>query len=125
MWTCTVSGREGTAYEGGRFKLRLQFPRDYPFSPPSVLFDTYIYHPGFLVTKQSTIPQPAWPVKFQRDCWSPRSTVQDVLLELQDAISTPEKFVNDVGITQELHKEPSEFHRKAAACTVEFARETP
>ena len=52
-------------------------------------------------------------------------SVQDVLLELQDAISTPEKFVNDVGITKELHKERTEFRRKAAACTVEFAGETP
>ena len=42
----TLFGPEGTPYENGRFKVRIDFPDDYPFSPPDVTFISKIFHPN-------------------------------------------------------------------------------
>jgi ubiquitin-protein ligase len=37
-WDVFIAGPPDTVYEGGIFRLRLKFPQDYPFSPPTLLF---------------------------------------------------------------------------------------
>ena len=39
-------GQAGTPWEGGTFKLKVDFPPDYPFKPPKVAFETKMYHPN-------------------------------------------------------------------------------
>ena len=41
-----IIGPEGTLYEGGFFKAKLDFPRDYPLNPPTMRFTSEIYHPN-------------------------------------------------------------------------------
>lgn len=41
-----LTGPDGTAYEGGCFTLDMKFPSEYPFKPPTVKFETKIYHPN-------------------------------------------------------------------------------
>lgn len=38
LWIVTMKGAKGTIYEGEVFKLRIEFPKDYPTVPPSVFF---------------------------------------------------------------------------------------
>lgn len=38
LWIITVTGAKNTLYEGEKYRLRVQFPADYPTSPPSVYF---------------------------------------------------------------------------------------
>ena len=38
LWVVTLAPPPGTIYAGERYRLRVQFPRDYPTSPPSVYF---------------------------------------------------------------------------------------
>ena len=40
----------GPPYEGGKFKLQINIPEDYPLEAPKVLFVTPIYHPNILGT---------------------------------------------------------------------------
>ena len=42
----TLVGPTGTPFEGGKFKIQVQFPTDYPFKPPQIKFLTKIYHPN-------------------------------------------------------------------------------
>ena len=39
-------GQVGTPWEGGTFKLKVDFPPTYPFEPPQVQFETKMYHPN-------------------------------------------------------------------------------
>lgn len=41
-----LRGPEGTPFEGGVFAARLNFPSDYPLSPPKMQFLTEIFHPN-------------------------------------------------------------------------------
>lgn len=38
IWIITMTGAPNTIYEGETYKLRVQFPKDYPIVPPSVYF---------------------------------------------------------------------------------------
>ena len=35
-WNASLSGPEGSPYEGGTFNLSISFPQDFPFKPPSI-----------------------------------------------------------------------------------------
>lgn len=37
-WVVTLNGVSGTIYDGEIFKLKMNFPKDYPSKPPSVYF---------------------------------------------------------------------------------------
>ncbi|KAG5522901.1 hypothetical protein RHGRI_034897 [Rhododendron griersonianum] len=39
-------GPKGTLYDGGSWKVRVKFPKDYPYSPPSLAFVDPIFHPN-------------------------------------------------------------------------------
>ena len=53
-WEVALFGPPDTLYQGGYFKAHMKFPRDYPYSPPSVRFVTKVWHPNvYEVSKQS------------------------------------------------------------------------
>ena len=38
VWVITLVGVEGTLFADEKYKLRIEFPKDYPAKPPSVYF---------------------------------------------------------------------------------------
>ena len=44
QWKATLTGPKDTSYGGGIFHLDINFPENYPESPPEILFITPIYH---------------------------------------------------------------------------------
>lgn len=46
QWRVTITPPQTSLYHGGRFKLILDFPLDYPFKPPRIQFETKIFHPN-------------------------------------------------------------------------------
>lgn len=45
-WEAVIFGPEETPWEGGSFRLTLDFTEDYPSRPPSVKFKSDIFHPN-------------------------------------------------------------------------------
>ena len=42
-WMGTISGSNGTVYEGLEYKLSIDFPEDYPYKAPTIKFTTPCY----------------------------------------------------------------------------------
>ena len=45
-WELVLVGPPDTPYEGGIFKAMMQFPDDFPNSPPEMQFISKMYHPN-------------------------------------------------------------------------------
>ena len=85
-WAGTVTGPEGSPYEGGTFFLKIDFPSDYPFKPPKIVFQTKIYHPN--INSKGEIC-----LDILKDQWSPSHTISAVLVSLQNLFTDPN--IND------------------------------
>ena len=79
VWRALLIGPADTPYEDGHFYINFKFPKDYPFKPPKMKFETKIYHPqvndsGFFYLASNV----------ERDNWSPALTISKVLLAIHD-----------------------------------------
>ncbi|KAH8315117.1 hypothetical protein KR059_009501 [Drosophila kikkawai] len=74
-WVAIINGPIETVYEGGHFRLDINFPSAYPFKPPMIRFVTRVYHCN--VDKYGAIC-----MDLLRDRWSPIITVSKVLLSI-------------------------------------------
>jgi len=46
VWKAVIFGPEKTMWEGGTFRLSLEFSEEYPNKPPKVRFVTKMFHPN-------------------------------------------------------------------------------
>jgi len=74
-WQATITGPEGSPYDGGIFYLRIEFPQDYPFKPPKVSFITKIYHCNVNTVGNICLD-------ILKEQWSPALTISKVLLSI-------------------------------------------
>lgn len=83
-WTATIIGPTETPYSGLTLKLSFSFPPNYPYSAPTVLFKTPIYHPNIDFSGRICLD-------ILKDKWSAVYNVQTVLLSLQSLLGEPNK----------------------------------
>jgi ubiquitin-conjugating enzyme E2 C len=83
-WTATMAGPSDTPYSGLEFKLSFSFPPNYPYSPPTVLFRTPIFHPNIDFSGRICLD-------ILKEKWSAIYNVQSVLLSLQSLLGEPNK----------------------------------
>ena len=82
IWFRNLIGNKNNLRAGGRFKLELFLPEDYPMAAPKVRFLTRIYHPN--VDKLGRIC-----LDILKDKWSPALQIRTVLLSIQALMSGP------------------------------------
>ena len=81
-WEATLIGAVDTPYEGGIFKLSINFPNNYPFVPPIIKFMTKIFHPNIHENGDICLDI----LKYH---WSPAYSILQVLLSLLSLLSDP------------------------------------
>ncbi|KAL6065645.1 Ubiquitin-conjugating enzyme E2 C [Balamuthia mandrillaris] len=81
-WIGTITGAEGTVYEGLTYKLSLSFPADYPYSAPTVKFVTPCFHPN--VDQYGNIC-----LDILKEKWSAIYNVSTILLSIQSLLGEP------------------------------------
>lgn len=69
-------------YEGLKYKLSLSFPSDYPFSAPTVRFETPCFHPN--VDTQGNIC-----LDILKEEWSAAYNVRTILLSIRSLLGEP------------------------------------
>ena len=81
-WGAVILGPIGTPYEGGVFHLTISIPTKYPFKPPSVIFNTKIYHPN--INSSGNIC-----LDILKSQWSPALTISKILLSICSLLADP------------------------------------
>ncbi|KAI7725539.1 hypothetical protein M8C21_025522 [Ambrosia artemisiifolia] len=115
-----IEGPEGTVYEKGVFKIKIQIPERYPFQPPIVTFGTPIYHPNIDTGGRICLDILNLPPK---GAWQPSLNISTVLTSIGLLLCEPNP---DDGLMCEASKEykynKQVFDQKARSMTEKFAR---
>ncbi|KAL3747503.1 hypothetical protein ACJRO7_016314 [Eucalyptus globulus] len=115
-----IEGPEESVYAGGVFKLRIQIPERYPFQPPSVTFQTPIYHPNIDNGGRICLDILNLPPK---GAWQPSLNISTVLTSIGLLLSEPNP---DDGLMCEASREykynRQAFDEKARYMTQKYAK---
>lgn len=82
-WLVKLPGPPDTPYESGVYGVLLEFPKNYPWTPPSVSFQTPIWHPNVCPSTGAVEMQALFPE------WLFNVSVLDLLRRLVDMLRTP------------------------------------
>lgn len=116
-WQATIFGPEDTPYQGGIFKLNINFTKDYPFKPPKIYFVTKIYH-------CNVNPQGGICLDILKENWSPALTISKVLLSICSLMAEPNPDDPLVPEIAELLRENKAQHdSEARTFTLQYANE--
>lgn len=106
-WEATIMGPSLSPYSGGIFKLSIQFPKDYPFKPPSIKFKTKIYHPNIDLVGNICLDT-------LNTKWSPVLKISSVLLSITSLLDDPNPDDPLNKVAAKLFKEDINSYKKQA-----------
>ncbi|KAH7826595.1 putative Ubiquitin-conjugating enzyme E2 2 [Monocercomonoides exilis] len=82
FWNAVIFGPDDTPWEGGTFKLTMQFSEEYPNKPPVVKFVTKIFHPNVYTDGSICLD-------ILQKQWSPIYDVTAILTSIQSLLTDP------------------------------------
>lgn len=82
FWHAVIFGPEDTPWEGGTFKLTLQFTEDYPNKAPVVRFESKMFHPNIYADGGICLD-------ILQNQWSPIYDVSAILTSIQSLLCDP------------------------------------
>lgn len=83
VWSAVIFGPDDTCWDGGTFKLKLEFEEDYPNKAPKVTFVCPMFHPN-VYPKDGVVC-----LDILQKHWSPIYDVSAVLTSVQSLLSDP------------------------------------
>lgn len=114
-WNAIITGPEDTPYAGGIFRLKMEFPPDYPFRPPKIRFITKVYHPNINSTGSICLDT-------LKDKWSPALNANKALLSISSLLADPNPSDPlEPEIAQLYSSNREEFNRIAREWTIMYA----
>ena len=119
-WDASIQGPEDSPYEEGTFNLKIEFPKDYPFKPPKVVFTTKVYHPNVKFSDGSG----SICLDILKDAWSPDISISKLLLEIKTLLKNPnlDHFLEE-NIAKQIKEDKAAYEKTAREWTEKFAKE--
>jgi len=115
-WDVKMTGPSDSPYAGGTFRLRLEFPSQYPFKPPKLMFTNKVYHPS-VMTETGEICGAVL------GNWGPTLNAEHCIITVYSMLQDPQPdHPLEEEIAQQLAKKPKEFEKMAKKYTKEYAK---
>ena len=115
-WECQIVGPRDSPYQGGLFIVRFEFPTQYPFKPPKLIFVTKIYHPSVQTESGEICQDVVGP-------WGPTLNAKHCLEVIFSMMQSPETdHPLEEAIATQMREKPREFERMAKKFTKEHAK---
>ena len=107
-----LNGPMDTPYEGGKFIVDIQIPKEYPFAPPKMKFRTKVWHPN--ISSQTG----AICLDILKDQWSPALTLKTALMSLSALLSCPvPEDPQDAEVASQYQRDYNAWKRRARQWT--------
>jgi len=111
---------DSAPFNKGAFKIEIQFPAEYPFKPPKLVFKTKIYHPNVdengQICLQIVSPQ----------SWKPATKTEQVIQALVNLVNEPEPDHALRGeLAEEYTRDKMQFFKNAEEFTMEHSEMRP
>ena len=115
VWNAIIQGPKGTPYEGGKIKVKIYLPENYPLKPPIVIFTPSIFH---LSVEQSS-GQPSLKELYD---WHIVTKLKKIITKLIDLL----KYPSDANTVEEefsyiFRENRDEYDRLAREWTIHHA----
>jgi len=130
-WDVAIFGPPGTIYEGGYFTT-INFPSNYPYSPPMIIFKNAIMHPNIYDNGEVCISilHPAGDDlasgEHPSERWNPSQTVRTVLLSIISMLNEPNTSSPanvDASILYQKYKEANDKKKPATTYAIKIKAE--
>ncbi|KAI9719730.1 MAG: Ubiquitin-conjugating enzyme E2 15 [Candelaria pacifica] len=110
-------------YGGGFFRALLKFPKEYPHLPPTMKFETPIFHPNVYPNGEVCISilhapeDDKYGYESASERWSPVQTPETILLSVISMLSSPnDESAANIDAAKMWRDEPQEFKKKVRNC---------
>jgi len=130
-WQVYLAGPPGTLYEGGIFRAIMNFPENYPNSPPSMKFLSEFWHPNIYPDGKVCIsilhtPDPMNTDEREEETWRPILTVESILVSVCSMLSDPNfSSPANVDASVELRKKPDDYKKRVRKLVEKTSKDLP
>eukprot|EP00009_Paramoeba_aestuarina_P011184 CAMPEP_0201534694 /NCGR_PEP_ID=MMETSP0161_2-20130828/57008_1 /ASSEMBLY_ACC=CAM_ASM_000251 /TAXON_ID=180227 /ORGANISM="Neoparamoeba aestuarina, Strain SoJaBio B1-5/56/2" /LENGTH=154 /DNA_ID=CAMNT_0047939473 /DNA_START=57 /DNA_END=518 /DNA_ORIENTATION=+ len=109
-WQAVIFGPEQTIWEGGTFKLSLDFMNEYPNKPPKIVFLNKMFHPNIYADGSICLD-------ILQNQWSPIYDISSILTSIQSLLSDPNpKSPANSEAARLFQENKSEYTRRVKQC---------
>lgn len=136
VWTVWFTGPEDTPYAGGQYRAVMNFPRDFPMSPPDFRISSSFWHPNVYSNGRFCISILHAPGEDDLNAgesalmrWTPVRTISSVLLSIMSLLNDPDPDDSgapaNVDALVQFRKEPEQYRAKCQALAQKSLTELP